>query len=197
MQFALSLILTCGLICNGFFFTKVSGFQVSSVLQILGSKQLPPLLNKFWVMGITDSRALPMDLVWGDPLMLGLTILRTEGGDEGRALPLDLVWGDPWCWSFQFSEPRVEMKVELCQWIWYEGTPDVGAYNTQNWGWRLKVLGTEGAAWGPRCNALLERLGSWEVLGTEGGARGGPKCKKKKRPTQVIEFYWTFRVPCQ
>jgi hypothetical protein len=83
MQFALSLILTCGLICNGFFFTKVSGFQVSSVLQILGSKQLPPLLNKFWVMGITDSRALPMDSVWGDPLMLGLTILETEGGDEG------------------------------------------------------------------------------------------------------------------
>jgi hypothetical protein len=63
MQFALSLILTCGLICNGFFFTKVSGFQVPSVLQILGSKQLP-LLNKFWVMGITDSRALPLDLVW-------------------------------------------------------------------------------------------------------------------------------------
>jgi hypothetical protein len=60
MQFALSLILTCALICNGFFFTKVSGFQVLSVLQILGSKQL---LNKVWVMGITDSRALPMDLV--------------------------------------------------------------------------------------------------------------------------------------
>jgi hypothetical protein len=62
MQFALSLILTCGLMCNGFSFTKVSGFQVLSVLQILGSKQLP-LLNKFWVMGITDSRALPTDLV--------------------------------------------------------------------------------------------------------------------------------------
>jgi hypothetical protein len=62
MQFALSLILTRGLMCNGFFFTKVSWFQVSSVLQILGSKQLP-LLNKFWVMGIMDSRALPMNLV--------------------------------------------------------------------------------------------------------------------------------------
>ncbi len=94
----------------------------------------------------------------GGPLMLGLSILRTEGGDEGRALPMDLVWGDPWCWGLQYSEPRVEMKV----------------------------LGTEGAAWGPRCNALLEKLGSWEVLGTEGGARGGPKCKEKKGPPRWL-----------
>jgi len=82
MQFALSLSLTCSLICKGFFFTKVSGFQVLSVLQILGSKQLP-LLNKFWVMGITDSRALPMDFVWGNPWCWGLQYSRTEGGDEG------------------------------------------------------------------------------------------------------------------
>jgi hypothetical protein len=129
MQFALSLILTCGLICNGFFFTKVSGFQVPSVLQILGSKQLP-LLNKFWVMGITDSRALPLDLVW--------------------------------------------------HWIWYEGTADVGAYSTWNRGWRWR-------SWEPRVKLevqgvmpFLERSGSWEVLGTEGGARGGPKCKRQK-----------------